>query len=294
MDRGTSEAYSTYEAGSADCLWFPEFDTPQPPALDLEALYDGDDDEDEGTRDYRPEIIDFRPSPVCLFAPRVRMLAERHRQDVSDLLNIHRGALEPKPWRALRPGVPVPPGAPPVQRIVWSNALSDPEDLEAVRVDVRAYWADLPPALDAMTGEEPREEFLRLEHHVRDWRFLAGLLGCKRELAAIEWWSQQFAAIDRHPSRAAFLRARDVMRKRDPQERELARLRDARRRGTNARREYQASYQPEYRQLVSSKAADAARKREARARQTPEQKEAEARRKRDARAAKKKALGDAE
>ncbi|OJY30923.1 MAG: hypothetical protein BGO98_29640 [Myxococcales bacterium 68-20] len=239
------------------------------------ATTDSEDEDEDDTDDDReepaPSVIDFRPSPECSYSPRARMIVERLREHASTMLNVYRGAISDAFWldRPIIPGLGFDRQTPPIQRIAYLNVLSA-EDHAYLLGEIAHYEAHLFPLLESATGEEGRDFFVEMGHHARDYQLLlatAALLG--EPLRTGHSWEIPFRRWDASPARRAYYRARDVMRKADPLEREAARTRDAKRRKSKSRQEYQAAYQATYqaayRTTPEAKSRDAARKRAARA-----------------------------
>lgn len=238
----TSEAYDyssvlDYGFDDADAEDDGDNDDPYADELEQEA-----EETDEAELGLRPAKIEHRPSPVCAFPPAVRAVAERHRAEASDLLNVFTGAVDDECWvdAPFDPWFPSP--RPVRQRIYEADLLSDPVEFNAVMAEWRAYHTGIPILIGEFTGAEPRAEFVRAEHHLRDFRFLTALAGLQRNLVHACWYHSRLGQFARSPERKAFLKARDVMRRNDPLEREAARARDTKRRKTKKRSLYLADY----------------------------------------------------
>lgn len=246
------------------CLWFDDDNTDDElddddddrgPLFDDCEDDDGGDDDDAGPG---PKLIDYRCSPVCRLSPTVRTLIHRHSEQINELLNVLGGALS----NCVYVHAPYPPYrfTSRTERIYHARHLTASGELEVVRDELRAERDRLEADLLSVTGDSPRAEFRRIEHHLRDYRILVALAGCHHEYV-FHWWDTTLIRLQQSESLRQYYRARDAMRAGDPEERRAARARDAKRRKTRGRQEYLTEF--EARPEVRAKRAE--RKRAARA-----------------------------
>lgn len=240
------------------CLWSDDIEDDDETCDDEDGYDDDQEDEDEEEYDPVPRFIEYRFSPACRLSSTVRMLAERYSEQINELLNIFGGALS----ESVRVHASYPPFhfTSRRDRIFYGRLLTSPGELEAVEEEVRAERPRLWEELGDLTGDSPRADFQRAEHHLRDYRILVALVGCHASYV-FHWWDTALIFFQRSEILRQFYRARDAMRSRDPKERNAARARDAKRRKTRNRREYLAKF--EARPDVRAKRAE--RKRAARA-----------------------------
>lgn len=251
----------TLQSEADHCLWFDDCDDDDETCDDEVDDYEDeadDEDEDDADCDPAPKFIEYRFSPVCRFSPTVRMLAERCSEQIDELLNLFGGALS----ESVRVHASYPPFhfTSRRDRIYYGRLLTGPGELEAVEDEIRAERPRLWKELGDLTGDSPRAEFQRAEHHLRDYRILVALVGCHASYV-FHWWDTALILLQRSEILRQFYRARDAMRSRNPEERKAARARDTKRRKTRNRREYLAKF--EARPDVRAKRAE--RKRAARA-----------------------------
>lgn len=235
----------TLQSEAEHCLWFDDFnDDDEEPLFDEEENDEEQDDDQEEEDDEgqpAPRLIQFRCSPVCRFSPIIRMLVRRYSDQINELLNVWGGALvdsqyvcAPYPsfrrFRSRR------------ERIFYAGCLSAEGELEAVVDELRREHARLRADMLAVTGDSPRMDFHRVEHHLRDYRILVALAGCHRE-HVFHWWESTLGRLRQSDMVLQFYRARDAMRSRDPRERKAAKGRDAKRRKTKHRQEYLAEFE---------------------------------------------------
>ncbi len=247
----------TLQSAAEQCLWFDDFDDD-----DQEPLFDEEEDDDDGDdedAEPRPKLIEYRCSPVCRLSPTVRMLVHRHPDQINELLNIWSGALADSQY--------VYAASPHFrrfssrkERIFYAGCLTGCGEIEVVGDELRREYVRLRADMLAVTGDSPRAEFQRVEHHLRDYRILVALAGCHHQ-HVFHWWESTLGQLRRSEMLRHFYGARDAMRLRHPWERKAAKARDAKRRKTKSRKEYLAEY--EARPEVRAKRAE--RKRAARA-----------------------------
>lgn len=216
-----------------------------------------DDLEEEIVRSGLPDFIDYRPSPVCHFAPSVCNLLWDHVEIVLALLNGIKGAIPDNEFSSER----TLEAAPPTRKAYLMNLMRDEQEFQAVKAEVERHEDWLSQIFERISSTSPKEVFTYVAHQIRDYRLLLILAGLRREHVSLQVPHIAVRRFNKSEQLRAFYKVRDAMRRDDPEERKAALARDAKRRTTQTRKEYLA----EFNQKPEVKKKDAERKRLARA-----------------------------